>query len=864
VRLPVGSGELGIPPSGEGVSLIVTRSTTTCLARSAAFCWLLFSLLSPAYGAAPDAKPSASRLIPSHGLVAYAEFDGLDSHAEAWKATSAHAMLSGTSAGAMMTELARQVTDRLLKELPGVEFTGADVLVLHDHLTRQGFTLGVYAHENKRSSSILVLRDAGRKGVRERFERLLRLLIDPKGGTKLPAPIRLRDRDIFQLIEKSGAVTAPDLPHQPPKTAKENKATAWLTWWSEGDDLVFVTGPFGESAEVIGEIKENRPPEMHKDRIEAVIDTIEGKQPDAATHPDYAVALAEGRDIQGFESAGLFFFAPDKNTWLFTSLLEAIGVLDRPYRGLSLPSVPYINDDVRFFDQEAPPHPPASGKRRVAPFAPPPPGAPATPASLTNFSPAPADNAQQKDGSPPIVPGLSKNGRVEKLISLPGGLPDGVSKRIEHDAAPLDALTKAELPPVPGRSDAEKKTADLQQVIGFDGISRVVGRWGFQGKSLLTDVRVETPAPRAGLLGLLDQPVFDKRRLPPIPRGVRAFFVGAFDPSKSYPILMGLMKASVPEVSDQFVRIEEVVRDRTGLRLREDLLDHLGPTWSAFTLPSMKREGGSRKVDLTGYAIMSGVDDAGSFGKALDTVASRFNEYLRKLEGGDGGEDPSRKNVDPPVLAMEPLKAPDRGYQLTSPAGLIPWFGGEFRPTVLIGRSCVVFASNPDRAREALAGELDPGGRWEPTGEVAKAFDCLPDNLTFLSVGDPNDGDYPEAIVNLPAMVQTLSTAVGDLRDPDAPSATNLRTLLGVPRPGGFRVRIAPELVPKEDDLKAQIFPSVLALTVDERGIRLIGREAVPLACLGETISVKSLMTWTPRAGFRRDIKFKLKFGFGD
>lgn len=867
-----------------------TRKSPTPLARSSAVCWMVLSLLSPARGAAADVKRPPHRLVPARGLIAYAEFGGLDAHAGAWEATSAHAMLRGTSAGAMMTELARQVTDRLLKTAPGGDLDGADVLALHDHLARHGFALAVYAHENNASSSVLVLGGVGRKGTRERFDRLLRLFIDPKGGTRLPAPARLRNRDVFQLVEKASAGIDSGPPLARREAGQEKAATAgaaWLSWWFEGDDVVLVANPSGGSAFVTERNKEKPASATHTDRVAALLDVIEGKAPGASTHPDYAAALAEGKDIQGFEPDGLFFVASGKGMGLFRSLLEGIGVVDRPYRGLTLPSGRYLHDDVKPFgpgltslplipippDDENFPLPVPSPQAPTTPYDG---GDEATPAlqPLPEPTPAPAPLI-----SLPTLPG----GKVQTDVPLrvapgtrgdePGKIPGpgplvpagGEPKGTEPAAAPPSALTKPGPTPVPERLEDGKGEVKPGHLLGIDGIKRVVGRWGFQGKSLVTDVRIELPAPRKGLFGLLDQPDFPKRRLPPIPKRVRAFSVGTFDLGQSYPRLTGLLKALGPQSGDQIARVEEVFRESTGLRLREDLFSHLGPLWSAFALPSAVPVGGDPlRVDPADYVLVCGVDDAGAFGKTLDTVASRFNESLRKLEADDGKGEPVERDTDAPILALERLKAPDRGYQLTSPAALVPWLGAGLRPTVLIGESFIAFASNPEKARDALAGESRPRERWEPTGELVEAFDRLPNNLSFLSVGDPLETAWVEGIVKLPATVQTLSSLVGDFGDPETPSASNLLAAFGVPKPGGFRVRIAPAQVPTADDLRAHLFPSVLAVTVDESGLRLIGREAFPLACLGETVSLKSSMTWSNTKGFKRKVTLSSKFGLGN
>src|SRR5262245_48865424 len=74
---------------------------------------LIALLALPAISAEP--RPNPQRFIPARVLVAHIEYDGLAAHAGAWEATAAYAMLARTPAGAMMTEMAQQIVDRMLK-----------------------------------------------------------------------------------------------------------------------------------------------------------------------------------------------------------------------------------------------------------------------------------------------------------------------------------------------------------------------------------------------------------------------------------------------------------------------------------------------------------------------------------------------------------------------------------------------------------------------------------------------------------------------------------------------------------------------------------------------------------------------------
>jgi hypothetical protein len=55
------------------------------------------------------------------------------------------------------------------------------------------------------------------------------------------------------------------------------------------------------------------------------------------------------------------------------------------------------------------------------------------------------------------------------------------------------------------------------KALGLDGVKQIDVRWGYQGDALMSILRVHAPAPRQGMLALLDQPALDAQALPPCP-----------------------------------------------------------------------------------------------------------------------------------------------------------------------------------------------------------------------------------------------------------------------------------------------------------------------------------------------------------
>lgn len=403
--------------------------------------------------------------------------------------------------------------------------------------------------------------------------------------------------------------------------------------------------------------------------------------------------------------------------------------------------------------------------------------------------------------------------------------------------------------PRPAREAASGKSGrpprdDPLNALGLDGIKRIVGRWGFHGKALLTDVRVEMPTPRKGLAGWIDQPGFDRDRRLPVSDRARFFIVDSMDPALLYARLADLVKAIDPNSTLVLAEAERMIKSATGLRLREDLLVQIGPSWSVFPASSAERNS-KDDLDPYDYVLVADLKDAGAFTRTLDTLAARASDYLREREKPKGAA-PAVGQADLPALAIERLPAPHRGYRLTSPSDVVFWLTNEVQLSIVVGRSHVAFASKPERAVEALAFEQGEERRWKPTGEVKQALACLPRKLTLLSVGDPEESNVPGLIEHLPRLVQVLGTSLEleTLKEEDGEESGDLLTWLGVPGRGSFRVRIDPARLPTLKALEAQLFPSVLAAAMDDRGLRFIAREAFPLGCVGAGSYLSSSVEW--------------------
>ena len=205
---------------------------------------------------------SPASLIPAENLLLYAEFDGLDAHAEAWHKTAAYRLLTETSTGAMLEDLIVQALSTSLKG----PATPAELLKVVKHLAHAGFTMGTAMSGEEAlntDTTIFVFHKAfSNKEIRPIFARLLQAL--SKEGTK---PMAMT-QDGLKMITGEGK-------------------GGHYHWWIEAtkkEDLILVFDP---------------PQQFHK-----VAGVLTGKNPSALTHP-IRKELAQKKT--GFERTGFAF-----------------------------------------------------------------------------------------------------------------------------------------------------------------------------------------------------------------------------------------------------------------------------------------------------------------------------------------------------------------------------------------------------------------------------------------------------------------------------------------------------------------------------------------------------------------------------
>ncbi|MFI5459588.1 MAG: DUF1559 domain-containing protein [Isosphaerales bacterium] len=374
--------------------------------------------------------------------------------------------------------------------------------------------------------------------------------------------------------------------------------------------------------------------------------------------------------------------------------------------------------------------------------------------------------------------------------------PDG-----DFQPAAVAFLDMAALGPLP---------ADAVQ-LGLDGVKQIELRWGFQDEALMSVLRVVAPAPRRGLLSLLDQPTFGMSSLPPLPSNATGFTVLSIDLAKSYDEIVALVKQSNPGGDADVVNFETRARQRLGLDLRKDLFAHLGTNFVfCAQAPWSPKTGSAADMlvsQVAGFTFSAQVRNKAAVANGIDPLIKAFNTELRQQLRVAAR---NQRGQAVATLNFRKLNSHLPTYSMDL-ASLDQPYSSMLGPTVMLGRDQLVLGATEGAVEGALAG----GPRWQPAGAFIPVVRRLPAELVYLSLSDPRVAT-PILTMALPVLVRQINAEI----------ALSERRLGKVPK--DVYLRLDPEMIPPSDELNRLLFPSSTALVVDHQGASLTHREAIP------------------------------------
>jgi Protein of unknown function (DUF1559) len=407
-----------------------------------------------------------------------------------------------------------------------------------------------------------------------------------------------------------------------------------------------------------------------------------------------------------------------------------------------------------------------------------------------------------------IVTGQS---RVEEILAV---LDRRKPSALEH---PLRAeLTKAEggfQPAAVGFLDMAvlEPLSSGQVGLGMDGLKRIELRWGFDDEAQKSVLRIVAPAPRRGLLALLDQPTLRLSSLPPLPANVTGFTVMSIDLAKSYDQLDLLFKAADRDAKDGLPNPTLLAQQK--LDLRRDLLAHLGPEFALYTQAPIREESTNAAELLAsraaGFTFSAQLRDQAAVTRVIDALVPILPRWVRQQLQQSRGD---RLLQMLATMQISKKNGPAPHYVVSWPQNMIPPpFSTVLQPTVLLRSGQLVLGASSSAAERAVAA----GPRWEPAGAFIPIMRQVPAEMVYLSVNDPRVGTSILTAA-LPVLARQVNAEIG----------LSERRAGKVPR--DVYLRLDPDVIPPVEQLNRRLFPSLTTLTVDPQGATLTHREAIP------------------------------------
>ncbi len=209
---------------------------------------------------------------------------------------------------------------------------------------------------------------------------------------------------------------------------------------------------------------------------------------------------------------------------------------------------------------------------------------------------------------------------------------------INKDAA---IVVYSNIESVIGKIDASIKSQGDEQVYaawargrdasGITGLKQFVYSAGFAGSDWASQTYLEAPAPRTGLVKLLEPAPLDAGLLGRVPSDAHSVTVGQFDFAALIATIRDITTAVNPEAGKKLQQGLGFISMSLGRNLERELLGPLGPQWAIYFAPSVGSDG------PTGVVIVNKLDDAklakAAWGDLAFAISNTVPNVLRQRQG---------------------------------------------------------------------------------------------------------------------------------------------------------------------------------------------------------------------------------------
>jgi len=325
---------------------------------------------------------------------------------------------------------------------------------------------------------------------------------------------------------------------------------------------------------------------------------------------------------------------------------------------------------------------------------------------------------------------------------------------------------------------------DVMIDLGIDNLNHIASISGYRGRSLWSEVIVDAPGDRRGLLSLMDQKPFTFDDLPPMSPGHSGFMVSSFDWGAGYDTILQTARTmssyGPPDVEEELDELLNEARRELGMDVRQELLSALGHVNCFYTDSHQGYFG-------LGSTMMVSVKNKRQLKRSISKLLSKVQEEARG--------DVMVRSVEKQGHIVTLIEFPEFPIAIPSLCVTDEW--------LIIG----AIPQSVEATLLRLNGDLPS---WEPTEDILAGMGEMPKEMTSLVVMDPRE-TYRQALGAGPMLIGMMEVGARESGD----------------FPDDFEFPITGADLPPADLVVNPLFANITVTTVGDSGLHTRSRESM-------------------------------------
>ncbi|WP_437187957.1 DUF1559 domain-containing protein [Planctomicrobium sp. SH668] len=343
--------------------------------------------------------------------------------------------------------------------------------------------------------------------------------------------------------------------------------------------------------------------------------------------------------------------------------------------------------------------------------------------------------------------------------------------------------------PIPPKEGGDPHTLDeILEILGLQSLDSIVAINGSRGEALWSEVIIDAPGERTGLLSLMNQKSFTLNDLPPIPLHNAGVYAASFNLGSAFDTAVDVAKKITEIAPDGDPEdVDQLLADLSN----QTSIDIAGLFHSFGSLHCLYSDSAQGPFGL-GSIVLLQVEDSETVSSSLKTLFSLIEREVNRQ---------SRFPMST-VVSEE-----DERTTLRLSLPELPVFS----PTFSVGEDWLIIGLNPQSVNAQVLRLNDSLPSWDIEEDLSETMELLPGEFTSISVVDPKP-IYNTLLGSLPSIFNI--------------SELGLKSSRSVPPDWTFPINISD--IPPSEVVTQSLFHNVSVTTLDENGTHLYSRQSLP------------------------------------